>query len=72
MLNRLSKREAEVLQLMCGGCTDSEAAAELGITPASVRHHVRAIQVGTQERSISTLCRALATANRAAARQRKG
>lgn len=71
MLNRLTKRQVDVLQLLCGGRTDAEAAAELGITPASVRHHTRAIQSGLHERSIAALCRALA-ASRGTGRTRRG
>lgn len=60
MLGRLTQREAEVLRLLCAGCTDAEVGAELGITPANVRHLTRAIQTGLQERSIAALCRQLA------------
>jgi DNA-binding NarL/FixJ family response regulator len=60
MPGRLTPRETEVLELLCAGRTDAEIGAELGITPASVRHHARAIQTGLQERSIAALCRRLA------------
>jgi DNA-binding CsgD family transcriptional regulator len=63
MLGRLTPLEADVLRMLCAGCTDEEAGDRLGITPASVRHHARAIQVGLQERSIATLCRRLASAS---------
>lgn len=60
MQGRLTPRESDVLRLLCAGCTDAEVGTELGITPANVRHHVRAIQVGLHERSISAICRRLA------------
>lgn len=63
MLERLTSREADVLRLLCAGCTDEEAGTRLGITPASVRHHARAIQTGLRERSIAALCRRLAAAS---------
>jgi DNA-binding NarL/FixJ family response regulator len=71
VLNRLSKREKEVLQLLCAGCTDTEVAAELGISPANVRHHAKAIQIGLQERSIATLCRGLAAEHQSASPGRR-
>jgi DNA-binding NarL/FixJ family response regulator len=64
MLGRLMPREADVLRLLCAGCTDDEVGAELGITPASVRHHTRTIQTTLRERSITALCRQLAPATR--------
>jgi DNA-binding CsgD family transcriptional regulator len=37
----LSAREIDVLRLLAGGCTYSQAAARLGISPHTVMSHIK-------------------------------
>lgn len=50
---RLSRRELEVLQLLEAGATSQGVAAQLGIRPATVEHHVGSIKrrLGAQTRA---------------------
>jgi DNA-binding NarL/FixJ family response regulator len=38
---RLSPREREILSCLAGGCRSSEVATRLGVSPETVRTHVR-------------------------------
>jgi predicted ATPase/DNA-binding CsgD family transcriptional regulator len=54
---RLTPRQTEVLRLVASGRTNREVAAELGLTPKTVMHHLGAIYVtlGVRSRSEATV-----------------
>jgi DNA-binding NarL/FixJ family response regulator len=40
-IGQLSKRECEVLDLLCIGCSNAEIAEKLGISASTVKNHLR-------------------------------
>ncbi|HZR91889.1 MAG TPA: helix-turn-helix transcriptional regulator [Gaiellaceae bacterium] len=43
LLDHLSRRELEVLDLVCGGATNSEIGARLGLTVHAVKFHLASV-----------------------------
>lgn len=43
IFEKLSSREREILEMICSGYQDRDIAAELGITPATVKQHLKSI-----------------------------
>jgi len=58
--NRLSPREQQAAALICLDCTNRQIAAELGISPSTVKSHVRSILRKFGLKSKADLRRALA------------
>ena len=42
---KLSVREAQILDLLCHGCTNKTIALRLGISPHTVRDHIGAMSI---------------------------
>ena len=60
----LTPKEWEVLELLHAGCTTAEAAAQLGVTPVTVRSHVAAILKKLQVPDRDAALRLFATGER--------
>ena len=53
----LSKREREVLELLCGGANNAEAAEQLGLTGNTIRNHISRLyaKIGVNSRSAAVI-----------------
>ena len=58
----LTEREAQVLELFAGGMPTQEIAAELGVSPVTVRRHLGAIAGKVGKRGREQLLRLVRTA----------
>lgn len=69
----LSRREAEVLHMVAGGCSNAEAASALGVSPLTIKKHLERIYatlgVGTRSAAVARLLRHLGFETRTTRRQ---